>query len=71
MKTPLKSLAYAALLFVLANDVFAASLPFRFRNPPRTAVPEIDAAAGGSAIALLGGQVVLMKERRKARKPEK
>jgi hypothetical protein len=71
MNKKLLSIGYAALLCVATSDALAWKFPPVFHpRPPRTPVPEIDMAAGGSALALLGGMVVLLKERRKSRKPE-
>jgi hypothetical protein len=68
MKTQLRFLAGAVLIMLATGNAWALGrIPGTNPNPPRQtkalAAPEIDAASGTSAIALLTGVLLLMNER--------
>jgi uncharacterized protein (TIGR03382 family) len=61
-------LAVLVVTFIASHTSFAAPIPCPAAFPHCSAVPEIDAAMGTGALALLGGAVMVIRGRVRAKK---
>jgi len=64
-----KIVILGVLAILLEGEVWARPTPSPFPGRPRA--PEIDAASGTSAIALLGGILLLVREKSRSRSRER